>query len=130
VLRDAKIELGRMIANFVHVFGNNNLTTVGCFRVECIETYAAYTDSSPAVIMATRELTISRALQVKAYGEKYGKPMLQTEVGYLGRAGPCDMALREGKLAYGAPPAQRQVVGPKPTTIGAARDEAPPSRHE
>ena len=96
--RDAKIEMGKKIADFVHKFDKNYLTTVGCFRVECIETYAAYTDIlSWHDYAPTRELTISRALKAKEYAARYGKPLLQTEVGCIGRASPYDMALREYK---------------------------------
>lgn len=93
---NAKIEMGKKIADFVHHADKNNLTTVGCFRVECIETYAAYTDIlSWHDYAPTRELTVERALKAKQYAARFGKPLLQTEVGCIGRASPYDMALRE-----------------------------------
>src|SRR5262249_1692041 len=98
--REARMASARKIADFVHKFDRNYLTTVGCWNVACIEVAEPYTDIltyhdySP-----TRELIAANAARAKAFAQKGGKPVLQTEVGADNRASPYDMALREYKKA-------------------------------
>ena len=94
--REARMTLARKVADFVHNFDRNYLTTVGCWNVACIEVAEPYTDIltyhdySP-----TRDMIVANAMRAKAFAAKVGKPVLQTEAGAANRASPYDMALRE-----------------------------------
>lgn len=91
-----RMALGRRIADFVHKFDKNYLTTVGCWNVACIEVAEPYTDIlSYHDYSGTRELIDANAERGLAFAAKVGKPILQTEVGAANRASPYDMALRE-----------------------------------
>jgi hypothetical protein len=98
--RQHRMAIARRIADIVHGFDRNNLTTVGCFRETCMEQTADFTDIlsyhdySPTV--AEIDTYIARA---KAFAAKVHKPLVQTEVGCIGRGNPYDMALREYKKA-------------------------------
>ncbi|MBV9548696.1 MAG: cellulase family glycosylhydrolase [Alphaproteobacteria bacterium] len=93
---DSRMASARKLADFVHAFDRNYLTTVGCWNVACIEVAEPYTDIltyhdySP-----TRELIAANAMRAKTYAARVGKPVMQTEVGAANRASPYDMALRE-----------------------------------
>jgi len=99
-IREARMASAKKLADFVHNFDRNYLTTVGCWNVACIEVAEPYTnilsyhDYSP-----TRELIAANAARANAFAAKVGKPVLQTEVGADNRASPYDMALREYKKA-------------------------------
>jgi hypothetical protein len=98
--RQRRMAMARKIADIVHGFDKNNLTTVGCFRETCMEVSEPYTDIlsyhdySPTVAEVDRY--IARA---KAFAAKVHKPLVQTEVGCIGRGNPYDMALREYRKA-------------------------------
>ena len=98
--RQHRMDYGRKLADMVHKFNKSYLTTVGCFRETCMETMEPYTDIlsyhdySPTVGEIDRY--IDRA---KAFAAKVHKPLVQTEVGCIGRANPYDMALREYRKA-------------------------------
>src|SRR5208282_155944 len=98
--RQHRMDYGRKLANMVHKFDKNYLTTVGCWRETCMEVMEPYTDIlsyhdySPTVAEIDRY--IERA---KDFASKVNKPLLQTEVGCIGRGNPYDMALREYKKA-------------------------------
>jgi hypothetical protein len=91
-----RMAMGKALSDFVHAFDKSYLTAIGCWNVACIEVAAPYTDIltyhdySP-----TREQIAANAMRAKAFSQKVGKPVLQTEVGAPGRASPYDMALRE-----------------------------------
>lgn len=94
--RERRLDFARRMADLVHRFDKNNLTTVGCFREACMEKMADYTDIlsyhdySPTV--AEIDGYIAKA---KAFSAKIGKPVVQTEMGCIGRGNPYDVALRE-----------------------------------
>jgi hypothetical protein len=94
--REHRLDFARSMAALVHGFDKNNLTTIGCFREKCMEAMADYTDIlsyhdySPTV--AEIDGYIEKA---KAFSAKVGKPVLQTEMGCIGRGNPYDVALRE-----------------------------------
>ena len=94
--RERRLAFARDMAALVHGFDKNNLTTIGCFRETCLEKMADYTDIlsyhdySPTV--AEIDGYIEKA---KAFGAKVGKPVVQTEMGCIGRGNPYDVALRE-----------------------------------
>ena len=98
--RQHRMAMARKIADIVHGFDKNNLTTVGCFRETCMEVSEPYTDIlsyhdySPTVAEVNRYIT-----RAKAFAAKVHKPLVQTEVGALGRGAPYDMALREYRKA-------------------------------
>jgi hypothetical protein len=93
---DSRMASARKLADFVHAFDRNYLTTVGCWNVACIEVAEPYTDIlSYHDYSPTRELIDANAARGKAFAAKVGKPILQTEVGAANRASPYDMALRE-----------------------------------
>jgi hypothetical protein len=91
-----RMAMGKALSDFVHGFDKSYRTAVGCWNVACIEVVEPYTDIltyhdySP-----TRELIAANAMRARAFSQKVGKPVLQTEVGAPGRASPYDMALRE-----------------------------------
>lgn len=94
--RARRMAMGKRIADFVHRFDKTYLTTVGCWNVACIAETEPYTDIiSYHDYSPTREMIDSNAARAKAFAAKVGKPVLQTEVGCVGRASPYDMALRE-----------------------------------
>jgi hypothetical protein len=98
--REHRMAYGRKLADMVHHFDKRYLTTVGCFRETCMEQMEPYTDIlsyhdySPTVAEIDRY--IDRA---KAFAAKVRKPLMQTEVGCVGRGNPYDVALREYKKA-------------------------------
>ena len=98
--REARMASAKKIADFVHNFDRNYLTTVGCWNVACIEVAEPYTDIlSYHDYSPTREMIAANAARANAFAAKMGKPVLQTEVGADNRASPYDMALREYKKA-------------------------------
>jgi hypothetical protein len=94
--RQVRLEFARKMADLVHGFDKKNLTTVGCFREKCMEVMEPYTDIlsyhdySPTV--AEIDGYIEKA---KAFAAKAHKPVVQTEMGCIGRGNPYDVALRE-----------------------------------
>jgi hypothetical protein len=94
--RAQRMAFGRAMADVVHAYDKNNLTTVGCFREKCMEVMEPYTDIlsyhdySPTV--AEIDSYIEKA---KAFAAKVHKPVVQTEMGCIGRGNPYDVALRE-----------------------------------
>jgi hypothetical protein len=98
--RQHRMDFGRKVADLVHHFDKNNLTTVGCFRETCMEVMEPYTDIlsyhdySPTVTEIDRYI-----VRAKAFAAKVHKPLVQTEVGCVGRGNPYDVALREYKKA-------------------------------
>lgn len=94
----SRMASARQIADFVHAFDRNYLTTVGCWNVACIEVATPYTDIlSYHDYGPTREIIAANAERAIAFAAKVGKPVVQTEVGADNRASPYDMALREYK---------------------------------
>jgi hypothetical protein len=66
-----RMALGRRIADFVHRFDRNNLTTVGCWNVACIEVAEPYTDIlSYHDYSGTRQLIDANAERGKAFAAK------------------------------------------------------------
>ena len=94
--RQHRLDFGRRMADLVHHFDKNNLTTVGCFREKCLELMEPYTDIlsyhdySPTVAEIDRYIDAA-----KSFAAKVKKPLLQTEMGCVGRGNPYDVALRE-----------------------------------
>ncbi|HEX4269965.1 MAG TPA: hypothetical protein VHZ32_01205 [Rhizomicrobium sp.] len=94
--RQHRIDFGRRMADLVHHFDKSNLTTVGCFREKCLEEMEPYTDIlsyhdySPTVAEIDRYIDAA-----KSFAAKVKKPLLQTEMGCVGRGNPYDVALRE-----------------------------------
>jgi hypothetical protein len=98
--RQHRLQVGRDMANLVHAADKHYLTTMGCFRESCMEMMAPYTDVlsyhdySPTI--SEIDLYIARA---KAFAAKVRKPLLQTEMGCIGRGNPYDVVLREYQKA-------------------------------
>ncbi|HEY4077991.1 MAG TPA: hypothetical protein VGM26_13760 [Rhizomicrobium sp.] len=98
--RQHRLQVARDMANLVHAENKNYLTTVGCFRESCMELMAPYTDVlsyhdySPTV--AEIDAIIVKA---KAFAATVHKPLVQTEMGCIGRGNPYDVVLREYQKA-------------------------------
>lgn len=97
---DRRMQLARMFADTVHAADPGHPTTVGCFKEKCMEELASYTDVlsfhdySPT--LAEIDDNIDKA---KAFAAKVHKPVLNTEMGCIGRANPYDVMLHEYKKA-------------------------------
>ena len=84
------------MADLVHHFDKSYLTTVGCFRETCMEVSEPYTDILSYHDYSPTVAEIDGYIQsAKAFAAKVHKPVLQTEMGCVGRGNPYDVALRE-----------------------------------
>ncbi len=95
-----RMNMARLFADTVHANDKKHATTVGCFRIGCMEELANYTDvlsfhDYPPTI-ARAQANIKAAREIAA---SHHKQVFDTEMGCIGRADPYDMVLREYKQA-------------------------------
>jgi hypothetical protein len=95
---ERRMNLARTFADTVHANDKKHATTVGCFRVGCMEDLANYTDvfsfhDYPPTV-ARAQANIKAAQEIAA---KHHKQVFDTEMGCIARADPYDMVLREYK---------------------------------
>jgi hypothetical protein len=91
-----RMAFARRMANLVHAADKTWLTTVGCTFEPCMEELEPYTDIlSYHDYSPTAERIKAEIAKAQAFARKVGKPVINTEIGCIGRANPYDVALRE-----------------------------------
>jgi hypothetical protein len=97
---ERRMNLARTFAGTVHANDKKHATTVGCFRVKCMDDLA---DSTDVMSFHDYPPTIAKAqANIKAAHEiaaRHHKQVFDTEMGCIGRADPYDMVLREYKTS-------------------------------
>jgi hypothetical protein len=97
---DRRMNLARTFADIVHANDKQHATTVGCFRVKCMDDLANYTDvlsfHDYPPTFAKAQANIKSAQEI---GASHHKQVFDTEMGCIGRADPYDMVLREYKTS-------------------------------
>lgn len=96
-----RMAFAKHMADMVHAANKKWLTTVGCTFEPCMELLERYTDVlSYHDYSSTAEAIRANIVKAQAFAATVHKPVLNSEIGCVGRANPYDVALREYMKAH------------------------------
>ena len=96
-----RMAFAKRMADMVHAANRKWLTTVGCTFEPCMEELALYTDVlSYHDYSSTAEAIRANIVKAQAFAAKAHKPVINSEIGCVGRANPYDVALPEYMKAH------------------------------
>lgn len=96
-----RMAFAKRMAGLVHAANGKWLTTVGCTFEPCIEQLAPYTDVlSYHDYSSTAEAIRANIVKAQTFAASVHKPVINSEIGCVGRANPYDVALPEYMKAH------------------------------